>query len=51
VPLIFAACCLFMLYSSVSYALARRPVGLLLLVGILLAGGLLFWSTEVRRRG
>lgn len=51
VPLIFAACCLFMLYSSVSYALARRPVGLLLLVGILLIGGLLFWSTERRRRG
>ncbi|MGB8991983.1 MAG: amino acid permease [Desulfobaccales bacterium] len=51
VPLIFAACCLFMLYSSVSYALARRPVGLLLLVGILLIGGLLFWSTEMRSRG
>ncbi len=51
VPLIFAACCIFMLYSSVSYALARRPVGLLILVGVLLAGGLLFLSTEMRRRG
>jgi APA family basic amino acid/polyamine antiporter len=51
VPLIFVACCMFMLYSSVSYALARRPIGLLLLVSIVLIGGLLFWSTEMRRRG
>ncbi len=50
IPLIFAGCCLFMLYSSVSYALTRSPLGLLFLAGILLAGALVFWFSEGRRR-
>jgi amino acid transporter len=37
-PLAFAACCTFMLYSSLSYALAKTPLGLLILAGVLLVG-------------
>jgi basic amino acid/polyamine antiporter, APA family len=50
VPLIFAACCLFMLYSSASYALAQKPVGLLSLLGILLLGAVLYRLTDLRPR-
>jgi len=46
--IIFCACCIFMFYSSVSYALADRPVGLLILTGILLAGVLVYWFTDIR---
>jgi len=49
VPLIFAACCLFMLFSSTSYALARKPVGLLFLMAILLVGVMVYWLSEGRR--
>lgn len=51
VPWIFSACCLVMLYSSTSYALARKPVGLLFLLGIILLGVLVYWCTEARERG
>jgi amino acid transporter len=50
-PLIFSACCLFMFFSSASYALARKPTGLLILMGILLLGMLIYWFTDVRKRG
>jgi amino acid transporter len=45
---VFNASCIFMLYSSVSYALANKPTGLLILSFVLLAGGLIYWFTDVR---
>ncbi len=47
-PMIFCVCCLFMLYSSVSYAFSNKPVGLVILVSMFLAGGLVYWVTEGR---
>ena len=46
--IIFCASCVFMLYSSVSYALSRKPIGLILLSGILFVGVLVYWFTEIR---
>jgi amino acid transporter len=46
--IVFCACCVFMFYSCVSYALANKPIGLLILSGVLLAGVLLYWLTDVR---
>jgi len=46
--IIFCTCCAFMLYSSVSYALDRKPVGLLILSGVLVAGIIVYWLTEMR---
>jgi len=37
-PLIFCASCLFMFYSSVTYSLANKPVGLVVLLGVVLVG-------------
>jgi APA family basic amino acid/polyamine antiporter len=51
VPLVFAACCLFMLYSSASYALTNRPLSLLILLGVLLIGAIIYWLTDLRHRG
>jgi APA family basic amino acid/polyamine antiporter len=51
VPLIFSVCCLFMLYSSTSYALARKPLGLLFLVAVILVGVMVYWLSEGRARG
>jgi APA family basic amino acid/polyamine antiporter len=51
VPLVFAACCLFMLYSSASYALTNQPLSLLILLGVLLFGAIIYWLTDLRRRG
>jgi len=51
VPLVFAACCLFMLYSSAAYAFTRRPLSLLILLGILLIGVIIYWLTEIRNQG
>lgn len=45
-PIIFCSCCLFMLYSSVSYALAVKRTGLFIVSGVLLAGFFLYWFTE-----
>jgi APA family basic amino acid/polyamine antiporter len=45
-PLVFAAFCVFMLYSSTSYALGRKPLGLLFLVGILLLGVMIYWLSD-----
>lgn len=42
VPLIFTLCCLFMLYSAAAYALANRPVGLLVLIGVLVLGTIIY---------
>lgn len=46
--IIFCASCVFMLYSSVSYALSRKPIGLLVLSGALFVGVLVYWFTEIR---
>jgi len=45
---IFCACCVFMIYSSVSYALAFKPRGLLILSCVVLAGAFLYYYTEIR---
>lgn len=50
VPIIFCACCVFMLYSSVSYALRNKPAGLLVMTVALLAGALVFRFTEVKKK-
>jgi len=47
VPLVFSACCIFMLYSSASYAFANNPIGLLILLGVLLVGVIIYWSTNM----
>ena len=51
VPLVFAACCIFMLFSSASYALAKKPLGLLFLLGILMVGVLVYRFSDVCYRG
>ncbi len=44
--IIFALCCLFMLFSSITYAMAQVPWGLLLLLGVLLIGAIIYVITE-----
>ena len=48
VPIIFSATCAFMLFSSLSYALAQKPVGLVVLFAMLLAGCGLLLAGERR---
>jgi amino acid transporter len=45
-PVIFSLCCIFMFYSSVTYALAKVPWGLALLAGVLLVGAIIYQLTE-----
>jgi len=40
--IVFCACCVFMLYSSVAYALANKPSGLLVLAGIIATGAAVY---------
>ncbi len=49
VPIIFCCASVFMIYCSVTYAYAEKPIGLLLLGGALLAGGLVYLATNTRR--
>ncbi|MEN8254672.1 MAG: amino acid permease [Verrucomicrobiota bacterium] len=52
VPIIFSATCAFMFFSSTTYALAEKPIGLLVLGSILLAGcGLLLAGGDGFRPG
>ena len=51
VPLIFSLCCLFMLYSAASYALANRPVGLIILATVLLLGVIIYELSKAGRDG
>ncbi len=44
--IVFCACCVFMLYSSISYALPNKPFALLISSGIMLAGVIVYWLTE-----
>lgn len=46
--IIFCACCIFMFYSSVSYALDNKPIGLLILSSVFAAGMIVYWLTEIR---
>ncbi len=46
--IIFCGSCAFMIYNCVSYALANRPIGLLIVSCILLAGALVYWAGNVR---
>jgi amino acid transporter len=45
-PIIFSLCCIFMFYSSVTYALAKVPWGLVLLAGVLCIGAMIYQLTE-----
>ncbi|MEW6600853.1 MAG: amino acid permease, partial [Nitrospirota bacterium] len=51
VPIVFCACSVFMLYSSVSYALRNKPAGLLVLTVILLAGILVYMFSAIKGKG
>jgi len=44
--IVFCVCCVFMLYSSVSYALTNKPAGLLVLASVIGAGALIYVFTE-----
>ncbi len=46
--IIFCACCVFMLYSCVSYAWANKPTGLIVSSGFLLAGLFVYVLTNIR---
>jgi APA family basic amino acid/polyamine antiporter len=46
--IVFCACCVFMFYSSVTYALANKPAGLLVVACVLLAGVFVYWLTDIR---
>jgi amino acid transporter len=46
--LIFCAACAFMFYSSFTYALAMKPVGLAIALGVLLAGVIFYLLAEKR---
>ncbi|MFC1738496.1 APC family permease [Planctomycetota bacterium] len=48
IPMIFCACCVFMLYSCISYAFANKPIGLIISSSTLLVGALLYFLTEIR---
>jgi amino acid transporter len=47
---IFCICCMFMLYSSVTYAMTVRPVGLITVACVLLSGVFIYWFTDIRGR-
>jgi len=46
--LIFSAVCALLIYSCVTYALATRRVSIVVLLGVLVAGMLVYWLTDVR---
>ncbi|MCJ7540881.1 MAG: amino acid permease, partial [Desulfobacterales bacterium] len=46
---VFCVSCAFMLYSSISYALSRKPLGLVILACVLLSGFFIFRLTEGKR--
>lgn len=48
IPVIFCLCSAFMLYSSVSYALSQKPIGLGISIAVLLAGAITFITFERR---
>ena len=46
--IVFCVCCVFMLYSSVAYALVNKPVGLLVLAGVIAIGSAVYVVSERR---
>ncbi len=48
--IVFCASCVFMLYSSVSYAAAHKPVALIALSAVLAIGLVVHRMTDSRRR-
>lgn len=46
--IVFCACCLYMLYNSIAYALSNRPVGLGLLAVVLMIGVLIYFLIDIR---
>jgi amino acid transporter len=48
-PIIFCLCCVFMLYSSASYALAVKPVGFITVTCVLLSGIVVYRFKDLRR--
>jgi amino acid transporter len=44
--LIFCAASIFMFYSSFTYALAMKPVGLIIVLSVMVAGVIVYWLTE-----
>ncbi len=50
-PILFCGSCAFMIYSSVSYALATEPMSLILSSGVLLTGVIAYWLTDIRGLG
>ncbi len=47
---IFSAACVFMCYSSVTYALAMKPVGLIVVLSVFVSGIPVYWLTDKRAR-
>jgi amino acid transporter len=47
-PLIFSAVCAFLIYSALSYALSFKPISLIVLVGAVTAGVLVYVVMERR---
>jgi hypothetical protein len=39
-----------MLYGSVTYALAMKPIGLITVVSVLISGIFVYWFTDIRGR-
>jgi len=50
-PVLFCAFAAFMLYSCVTYALAEKPLGLLVVSGVVIAGAVLYAATHCWGRG
>jgi basic amino acid/polyamine antiporter, APA family len=48
-PFIFGAVCVFLIYSTITYAIATRRISLLVLFGILLTGLFIYWLFKGRR--
>jgi amino acid transporter len=46
--IIFCTACIFMLYGSVTYALAMKPIGLITVVSVLISGVFVYWFTDIR---
>jgi basic amino acid/polyamine antiporter, APA family len=46
VPALFLACCLFMLYNSLTYAWHAMPKALYLMAGVLVTGFPVYWTSR-----
>ena len=50
-PILFCICCVFMLYSSIDYAISTKPVALYVAGGILLTGAVIYVFTRKWDKG